>query len=155
MITVNLLTRALVLKLRQRACSKRYFATPEGRARMREAQQRYAKTPKGKQARRKERATYYARNRERLLEAARVQHHGVAREDAEARLVAQGGMCAICSKNISFVHGTRSGGACTDHDHITGRFRGVLCSRCNSAIAALGDDVVGLRRAATYLEDIK
>lgn len=39
-----------------------------------------------------------------------------------------------------------------DHDHLTGTFRGWLCSLCNTGIGALGDTLAGLRQAVAYLE---
>lgn len=44
-----------------------------------------------------------------------------------------------------------SGSLHLDHDHTTGKFRGWLCSRCNTAIGKLGDNVAGVRRALAYL----
>jgi len=38
-----------------------------------------------------------------------------------------------------------------DHCHVTGEFRGWLCSKCNASIGALGDCAAGLRRAVAYL----
>lgn len=73
--------------------------------------------------------------------------YGLSEETFYAMLEAQGGACAIC-KNAKF----GSIGPCVDHDHKTGEVRGILCSRCNSAIAALGDSAEGLRRALAYLE---
>ena len=39
-----------------------------------------------------------------------------------------------------------------DHCHETGKFRGWLCSMCNTAIGKLGDNVDGLMRAVDYLK---
>ena len=39
-----------------------------------------------------------------------------------------------------------------DHNHATGKFRGWLCNKCNSALGWLSDDVIILRRAVEYLE---
>jgi len=39
-----------------------------------------------------------------------------------------------------------------DHDHKTGEIRGVICSRCNSGIGALGDNVAGIERVIEYLK---
>jgi Recombination endonuclease VII len=41
---------------------------------------------------------------------------------------------------------------CLDHDHVTGKFRGWLCGRCNRAIGQLGDSLVSVRLAVAYLE---
>lgn len=39
-----------------------------------------------------------------------------------------------------------------DHDHETGKVRGVLCHSCNAGIGLLGDSVPILREAIRYLE---
>jgi len=38
-----------------------------------------------------------------------------------------------------------------DHDHKTGRFRGWLCSSCNTSLGKFGDDLAGVQQAALYL----
>jgi hypothetical protein len=38
-----------------------------------------------------------------------------------------------------------------DHDHITGKFRGLLCGKCNKAIGMLGDNEAGILRALSYI----
>jgi hypothetical protein len=39
-----------------------------------------------------------------------------------------------------------------DHDHVTGKFRGWLCGRCNGGIGFLNEDVDLLKKAIEYLE---
>lgn len=39
-----------------------------------------------------------------------------------------------------------------DHCHVTGEFRGWLCTSCNTAIGKLGDNLEGLYRAIAYLK---
>lgn len=38
-----------------------------------------------------------------------------------------------------------------DHDHESGKFRGWLCTNCNTALGKLGDNIEGLLRAIHYL----
>jgi hypothetical protein len=69
--------------------------------------------------------------------------------DYEALLVAQAHRCAICGTAKGNGRGHR---LYVDHDHSTGDIRGLLCSKCNSAIGYFGDSPKRLRRAAAYLE---
>lgn len=71
---------------------------------------------------------------------------GMTADDVDAMIEAQGGCCAICERQPE-----RLGAWHVDHDHKTGRIRGVLCSRCNHAIGLLQEDRVLIERAAAYL----
>ena len=42
-----------------------------------------------------------------------------------------------------------------DHDHITGKFRGYICNKCNMALGNFNDNIDRIRRALTYLEKSK
>jgi Recombination endonuclease VII len=64
----------------------------------------------------------------------------------EAELEAQGGVCAICARPPS---GKRR--LYLDHDHTTGRFRGLLCDRCNRLLGYADDDQRVLAAAIEYL----
>jgi hypothetical protein len=63
----------------------------------------------------------------------------------------QGGCCAICGTSTP---GT-SGVFAVDHDHSTGRVRGLLCRGCNIGIGNLGDDAERLESAVRYLRNAK
>jgi len=61
-------------------------------------------------------------------------------------LVSQGGVCAICRTNCAT--GRR---LALDHDHGTGKVRGLLCSNCNRAIGLLREDPAIVEAALKYL----
>jgi hypothetical protein len=62
------------------------------------------------------------------------------------RLEEQGGICAICLRSISFEKRT----ARIDHDHSTGKTRGVLCQSCNMAMGFVDSDDEWLDRVVAY-----
>jgi hypothetical protein len=56
--------------------------------------------------------------------------------------------CAICKHAWGE---TRAAQPVIDHDHKTGRVRGVICGGCNLGLGKFGDDPARLSAAATYL----
>lgn len=91
---------------------------------------------------------HYARRR-RLHEK-----YGLTQADVDAMLASQGGGCAICGLAEKKAD-SRSGKTveiCVDHNHETGKVRGLLCDQCNRGIGLLGDSVETLRAALAYLE---
>ena len=54
---------------------------------------------------------------------------------------AQGGTCATCDAKPEHV----------DHDHRTGKVRGVLCFNCNQALGNVRDDPTTLQELTRYL----
>lgn len=73
-------------------------------------------------------------------------HYGVTPEQYEQMYSAQGGLCLICG-------GASKPGTCLciDHDHNSGKVRGLLCSECNTMLGKAKDSVVLLHRAIRYL----
>ena len=69
-------------------------------------------------------------------------------EQYDELLAAQGGVCAICQEPP---HGDRLH---VDHDHRTGRIRGLLCQLCNRALGALRDRPDLAEAAAAYLASV-
>jgi hypothetical protein len=80
---------------------------------------------------------------------------GVTWEDFERKYADQDGRCSVC-QNPMRLKGVGKGKqdvAHLDHNHSTGKPRGLLCGNCNVAIGMLGDDIELLRSAVAYLEE--
>jgi hypothetical protein len=60
----------------------------------------------------------------------------------------QEGLCGICKKTLDTA-GSRT--IAVDHDHDTGKVRGLLCSRCNVGLGCFDDDPDTLRLARAYV----
>lgn len=76
--------------------------------------------------------------------------YGVTLEDYDRMAEAQGHKCAICHSTDPRGNGSRFA---VDHDHKTGKVRGLLCGPCNMGIGKLGDDIALLTAAIEYLKD--
>lgn len=81
--------------------------------------------------------------------------YGISPAEYDALFAAQAGLCAICRKPESMERLGVLRGLCVDHDHKTGKVRGLLCARCNVAIGHLTDDPAVIHAAARYLLGIE
>lgn len=79
----------------------------------------------------------------------------LSREQYADLLLKQGGRCAICgsmSAKADEVQFRSELPFYVDHDHDTGKVRGLLCRNCNFGIGSLKDDPNILHAAIQYLE---
>ena len=91
----------------------------------------------------KERRTAFGRNPGQKDRELRT-HYGIGLDEYKAMYKKQRGRCIICGKKTKLV---------VDHNHATGKVRGLLCGACNRAIGA-GDELPEtFRRIANYLEE--
>lgn len=81
-------------------------------------------------------------NREKIKIMKRKARYGLHEATFRARLNAQDGVCKICAV---------ASATDVDHDHATGRSRGILCGNCNRALGLFRESVDSLRRAIRYL----
>jgi len=107
---------------------------------------------------------YYNKNKEKFkaardkwnkahpeeMRAASYKYHikkkyGLTIEEHTNMIEAQGNRCKICNEEMSTPH--------VDHDHITGKVRGLLCPNCNTGLGKFKDSVPNLLRAVAYLEE--
>jgi len=78
-----------------------------------------------------------------------IKDFGLTVDDYDRILESQNGKCAICGADTP---GNKRKNFAVDHDHKTGRIRGLLCFPCNVSIAHFKESPSLLRKAAQYLE---
>ena len=76
-----------------------------------------------------------------------VQKYGITFDDFKILLKNQKYRCAICHIHQSKLAYRMA----VDHDHGTGKVRGLLCRPCNHALGLLKDDPRNAARASAYL----
>ena len=89
-----------------------------------------------------------------IADAYYKRNYGITLEEVLNMAEAQGFVCAICHKENFAMGDCHSGALVVDHDHITGKVRGLLCHNCNRALGLLGDDINILRSSISYLERV-
>ena len=112
-------------------------------------------------ASKKARKTYYQKNKDKIYakqkddpkyHASKRRHtlrrYGITDEVYEQMLIAQGGVCAICKTDTP--QGLRKY-FCVDHNHVTGKVRGLLCQSCNILVAYA--EHKRLQEAYSYLQE--
>jgi hypothetical protein len=75
-------------------------------------------------------------------------HYDITLKRYDELLGKQGGVCAICKKLEVTRHTKR---LVVDHDHTTGKVRGLLCHRCNCGLGYFKDSQKHLEDALAYL----
>lgn len=93
---------------------------------------------------------YRAENKNKLATRKRAYKYGITEEQYNLLLEAQGEVCAICKNRC---RDSRGRGLAVDHDRMTGKIRGLLCSPCNQALGLFLDNKSILRNAIAYLEE--
>ena len=80
--------------------------------------------------------------------------YGLTPEAYTALLESQNYVCKICKRPQASRVGTGESGFWSfdvDHDHVTGRVRGLLCRDCNILLGKAKENVDTLLQAAKYL----
>ena len=105
----------------------------QSRSDFKEVQRKYRNSKKGKQSFRKAALKFKYNIEPRDLEDLHKKHDN---------------KCAICRVSVRDI---RHSSLCVDHDHNTGRIRGLLCEKCNFGIGYFQDDIELLQAAIEYL----
>jgi ribosomal protein S14 len=88
-----------------------------------------------------------------FVESAKLKQYSMTIEEFEAMSILQNNQCLICGNENSISrHGTPMKLA-VDHNHKTGKVRGLLCTWCNLGLGKFRDDVELLQKAIDYLNE--
>ena len=88
--------------------------------------------------------TWYDRNKAAIIQ----RRYGITLETAQQKLEDQQFLCALCACHLDHVIGRN---AQIEHDHKTGRFRGVVCLRCNLGLGWIQDNPELVDKIVAYL----
>lgn len=97
---------------------------------------------------RKDSGHYCSECKECLSKLSSFRDTGWTPEKYEEAYIKQNGRCAICGCKLNSSRYTRFAG---DHDHRTGKLRGLLCTNCNTALGLFKDSIERLEMAKRYL----
>ena len=73
--------------------------------------------------------------------------YGITKNQVDNLLEQQNYACVIC--NLNFDEKNR---CCVDHDHNTGKVRGILCHPCNVSLGLIKDSIKTAQSMAKYLK---
>lgn len=92
---------------------------------------------------------YYARNKEKWRGYDLKFQYGITLAEMRAIQATQGNKCATCAVPFGTEWANKPH---VDHDHTTGKVRGLLCSPCNMALGQMNENPAALRAMADYVE---
>lgn len=90
---------------------------------------------------------YYKNHRKEAREYRLKKLYGLTPEQFGLLLKRQKESCAICKTKIWGRQGPH-----IDHDHISGKVRGILCGFCNTALGLIKENEQTARRMASYIK---
>lgn len=129
---------------------KVYSGTKKERGK--QAVKKYHSTEKGKAARKRFEAMPGNKTKKRAGQYRRK--YGVTLEQYDEMFEAQGGVCAICNEPSRMLYNGVVKRLCVDHNHKTGKARGLLCHECNAGIGQLRIDGMGIELLLKAIEYI-
>jgi hypothetical protein len=91
------------------------------------------------------------RIRARNRDCQRYRKFGLRPEAYKRMLHEQREVCAICGRPERVKRGGRVLSLAVDHDHKTGRIRGLLCQECNRGLGIFEKHDSGLRELVRYI----
>ena len=108
--------------------------------------QKYRKNPKKIQRHNEYNKKYHLEHKDKYREY----KYGLSPDNYKELLKKQKTQCIICRQSFTEINVP-----CVDHDHNTGKIRGLLCRECNKLLGIAKDNSAILNNAVHYLENKK
>lgn len=74
--------------------------------------------------------------------------YNITLDDYNNLLLLQDGKCLLCGNTSAYK--TKSRNLFVDHNHVNGKIRGLLCSKCNTCVGVV--ELIGLENIIKYLQ---
>jgi hypothetical protein len=118
-----------------------------------EYNRKYDKTyyPKNQENILKKKRSWYSKNKVTVKNRMLKKSYNIELHEYENLSNKQNNCCAICEVHQSNL--TKS--LAVDHDHKTGKIRGLLCGNCNTALGLLKENVELYQKSIIYIESYK
>jgi hypothetical protein len=94
---------------------------------------------------------WYSKNKDKSKDWSLRNNYGITLADFDRMLADQNNSCKICETSFDKPELGIGDRPCVDHDHKTGKIRGILCNACNRGIGYLKDSVRIIENAKDYL----
>ncbi len=143
-------SRAYYKAHRAQQCAKQRARSARNKKVLREAFLRRMAKPGALDKKRAADRAAYAKDPLRDKDYQLRKRYGITLDEYRGLIARQGGQCAVClTIPVGVKQKTRT--LHVDHDHATGRVRGLLCDSCNRGMGLLGDNPQTFLRAVDYL----
>lgn len=109
----------------------------------------YHKYTKDNSSKASERSKEWRKDKDKCKDSKLRYNYNITLIEYNEMLESQSNLCSVCDADLSKlpvknVH--------LDHNHQTGKVRGILCSHCNLMIGHARDNSTNLRKGADYLD---
>ncbi|MCK5612564.1 endonuclease VII domain-containing protein [Candidatus Pacearchaeota archaeon] len=94
---------------------------------------------------------YNARNPQVMRQINLKKKYGIVIEEYNIMFESQGGVCLICGCSETVKRNDKIKNLAVDHNHVTGKVRGLLCQKCNQALGLLGENPVVIKSLLEYI----
>jgi hypothetical protein len=147
------------LEIIHKACTEANPEIMSKKEKIFESNRNWKKNNKGKVVEQNKR--YYKKNRDKILvrnnvynkNGGNLRRYKITLDEYNQLFKDQFGVCKICGdKETSTLNG-KVRKLTVDHDHKTGKVRGLLCNACNRGIGYMRDNSNILEKAVIYLKE--